>query len=267
MDKIWSIMKALVGMVVEPVKSLPGFAWILVIITAFWTLANGTPERGEFETLIIVGVCWVAYRMGTILDELYDYFYRPERKDPFFWKGEDLQTARDAAAKKLFERSDPPVTDYLSAGTKGYVHPEKSFYSLAASLVKKLDYWEKNAASLNDFSKAARTVFVLSFVSVVLLLFAEVSPETKSWLNPYTERLSVIGTIWFQMILAVVTLVLYVQLRLRHHIELYEYVAKHVIHIPKTDGTSIPHILDEALINRGHEQNANNADIHQKLDG
>lgn len=227
-------------LLLDPLKTLPGFAWVLVVVSIFWTRMTGITESSVGATLTLTGVCWIAFRTGKVMDELYDCLYRPQRLKPFRWKGKELIDARDEAAKAVFG------ANYATAGARGDIYPDKKFYALAKMLAKNSEYWEKKIARLNDWSKMARTFFILSVACILPLLLAKLSPEIKVMTEPYTQHLWVFGTVWAQALIAIVAITAYLEFRLRHNIELYKYVAKHVVHVNTSSG-SVPYIFEDIL--------------------
>jgi hypothetical protein len=230
-------------LLLDPLKTLPGFAWVLALVTLFWTRMTGVTESTEWRTLTLAGVCWVAFRTGAVMDELYDGLYRPQRLKPFRWKGEELIKARNAAATAVLG------ADYDAAGARGQIFPSKKFYALAKTLAKNTEHWEKKIARLNDWSKMARTFFIFSLAGILLLLLASLSLDVRVWIEHYTQSLWFFGTVWAQALIAIVSVVAYLELRLRHNIELYSYVAKHVVHVKTTTG-EVPYIFEDIVEKR-----------------
>jgi hypothetical protein len=175
------------------------------------------------------------------MDEVvYDRLYRPERQKLFHWKGKDLKEARDAAADAVFG------ANYGESGARGQIYPDKKFYDVAKTLAKNTKPWEDKIARLNDWSKLARTFVALSIASIVVLLLAMGWGDLNATIAPYARRLGFFGTVWAQVMVSIVALCLFLELRLRHNIELYNYVAKHVVHV-QTEDRKVPYIFEDIL--------------------
>jgi hypothetical protein len=234
-------MKIFEIFVLDPLKKLPGFAAVLAIVTTLWALITDSAESSILQTIIVAGVCWFAFRMSKVMDEtVYDCLYSPQREKLFFWKGEDLKKARDKAANAVFRG------DYGEAGASGQIYPDKKFYDVAKTLAKNTKQWEDRIARLNDWSKVARTFVALSVAAIVVLLLAMGWADLNATLAPYARRLRFFGTVWAEVIVAIVALCLYLHLRVKHNIELYKYVAEHVVHV-QTKDREVPYIFEDIL--------------------
>lgn len=136
--------------------------------------------------------------------------------------------------------------DYGEAGASGQIYPDKKFYDVAKTLAKNTKQWEDRIARLNDWSKVARTFVALSVAAIVVLLVAMGWADLNATIAPYARRLKFFGTVWAEVIVAIVALCLYLHLRVKHNIELYEYVADHVVHV-RTKDREVPYIFEDIL--------------------
>jgi hypothetical protein len=166
------------------------------------------------------------------------HFYGPKSALKFPLGIETLRSSRNEAAKAIFQPVDARVHDYASATARGHIgdKPLPSLYSLCSSAAKSTEVWQHRIGLKIDVSKAARTVFVFAVLALVITVITPVRELTKA--DPYIQRLGFLAQPWFECTLALVALVAYVALRVQHNVELFEYVAKNVTHLPVKDKTA-----------------------------
>ena len=240
-------MKMISDKVVDAAKELPGFGWIFIVVTVAYVRARGgVAELTAWETLGLVGTCWLADRVGSaLLDRLYDRLYGPRRATPVRWKGSELAAARDRAARALFGPPDPAVRDYATAVAQAHVANvgEPSLYSRAKEVAKHTREWEKAIAPRLDLSKATRAMVIVALAASLVLFVSRFWPTLSHLASPSARRLGVLGTDWAQLALATLSLGASLSLRRRHHEMLYEHVATNVRHLDLGD-VAAPYIFD-----------------------
>jgi hypothetical protein len=126
---------------------------------------------------------------------------------------------------------DPNIKDYASAKAAKRIGdpPLQSLNALCAAVARSTDHWRKKIQPLIDISKAARTVFAFSLVTVFLANVALL--RERLHVGPYIGRLGMFSSPWALGAIAIGSALLYVVLRIRHNLELYHYVAKSVHHL------------------------------------
>lgn len=241
-------MKSFVDKLVDFAKELPGFGLVFIIITvAYAYLKESHEELTAIQTLVAAVICWGIYHGSSLLDYLYNLAYGPNSKLSFLWKFDDLQEARNAAAKALFSPMNPSVENYAAANRHHYVgdKPLKSLYSFCSAVAKPTDVWGSKIAPKISVSKTARTLFVFTLVLILLIKIKLL--RDLFGVPALVERLGVLSNIWLLVAIAFVAFVIYVVLRVLHNIELFEYVAGEVVHVAKRDNKMAVMILDVIL--------------------
>ena len=83
--------------------------------------------------------------------------------------------------------------------------------------------------------------------AVVVGLIAKIAPLRDSiGATPYIARLGIFSDAWALCAIALAALIMYVVLRILHNVELYEYIATYVKHVPVRDVTAA--IIFEVVI-------------------
>lgn len=242
-------MKSFVDKLVDLAKELPGFGLVFLIITVAYTYLKKSPEElTATETFVAALICWLIYHASSLLDYVYNVAYGPNSKLAFFWKSEPLHEARNRAAVKLFGPIDERVVDYRSALELRYVgddEPLKSLYFFCSTAAKPTDAWTSKIAPKINVSKAARTVFVFALIAVLMV---KIKPLREvSGLPMLTERLGLFSNVWLLLAIAFAAFVIYVVLRVLHNIQLFDYVASEVMHVPKENNQRAAVIFEVTL--------------------
>jgi hypothetical protein len=230
-----SDMKGLVEKFLEPLRGLPGFTAVLALFTPLYTAAKGGPDEiSAIETFWVALMIYVVYRIGSWLDPVFD-------KLAAFKGGTSpnrLDAARNRASKALFHPLDQRVIDFPTAKDLNFLGAP-GLYKASHAIARSSWYWEKKIAPSEEYSKAARTLFVLTTICLILLLAARFASPIGVAAAPYVARLPVFATPWFQLILCVLFATLYYLLRKRHMIALYTAVADNTTHLPIPTGSAV----------------------------
>jgi hypothetical protein len=249
-------MKGLVDRFVKFAETLPGFGLAFLIATLAYAYLKGTgTELSPKETFVVAFLCWLLYHAAAYLvDKLWDAFYGPNSTFTV-WRTDDLNKSRNNAAKALFGPIDPRVTDYASAKLWQHVVDgvkEKSLNRQCSKVATPTDAWRKSIEPTINVSKAARTVFAFA---VAGLLVPHVG-FLRDWslLAPYIAKLRPVSVAFLLGLTAIAALLVYVVLRVRHNIELYEHVAAHVTHVRRDDDEAWAVIYDVIVRDRSPKQ-------------
>lgn len=221
-------MKDLVSALVKFAQTLPGFGLAFLTVTLVHQYLKGSAkELSTTETLITAGFCWALYHVASLLDRIYDRTYG-HKSTLHLWRFDKLKDARDRAAVALFSRLDRRVTDYVSADKWQHVTSTNSLYRQCSKVAAQTEAWKKRISPTIHVSKAARTIFAFALVGMIAPHFAVL----RAWpdIDAYVSQLRPVTVTVRLGLTAVAAFLVYVVLRLRHNIELYEYVAEHVKH-------------------------------------
>lgn len=229
-------MNAILGWIVDRLKQLPGFAYVLIAVTLVYGRLRGEEaELLAWQSAALALAAWLLYRLSARLDGLYDWVYRPRKRPKHAWGAKELFRAREQAATSLFQPIDPRVESYRTAVKLGYVAKKKkqrktqppNLYKRSSDVLKRTSAWEEEVAPWNELSKAARTIFVLS----ALLLASYLVPPHWLDVQGTVSGLFAPGlTLPFLILIMAASGILYWHARLRHHLRLYELVSRRVIH-------------------------------------
>lgn len=228
-------MKPVLDKLVDFAKKLPGFGLVFLIVTLAYAYLKERPgELTLTESFSTAFMCWLIYHASALLDLLYDLAYGPESKLHSVWKFCDLQKARNSAAAVLFGPIDERVKDYSGAEEYKYVGDEKplqSLYFYCSTVAKPTNMWVDKIAPKIHVSKAARTLFVFALVAALMV---EVKVLRDAFgLPTFADRLGLLSNVWLLFTIAFLAFVVFVALRVLHNIQLFEYVASEVVHVPK----------------------------------
>ena len=243
-------MKGLVDGFVKFAQTLPGFSYAFILATlAYMYLKGKGTELSPNETFVVAFLCWLLYHAGAyIIDKLYDAIYGPDSTLTFVWRTAALKDARNDVAAVLFGRIDPRVKDYASAKLWRHVSKEKSLYRQCRTVATPTEAWRNSIEPKIHVSKAARTVFVFAVAGLIV-------PHVgflRDWplLASYIAKLRPVTVTMLLGVTAIVALLVYVALRVRYNIELYEHVKSHVRHMRFEDKSGGAFILDVIITQR-----------------
>lgn len=244
--------------IADKLKKLPGFAYLLPVVTALYGMAFGNAGAvgGTIVTLLI---CWGVYRLGGRLDSpLYDSLFGAERtrkRLPVIAKRQrELDGLRDEVAARIF--GEAGVTNFREAREQKKITETGpgTLYGRCVRLLKPTQLWEQQVKGLLDFSKAARgLVVLLPLLAGILALPTELfsfSPRVQTGFVAARQNLGPFGMPWIHLLGAAAAIPVFLITRYHHHRRLYTLVARHVTTVTLPNGEIRAEIVDDPVIVR-----------------
>ena len=233
-------MTGLLDKLIEQLKKLPGYAWLLIAATIIFSkLKGGSAELLAWQSALLAVVTWILYRLSAQLDRLYDWAYGPRETPRRLWLAKKLSCARKRAAVGLFQPIDPLVVNYETAVERRHVAKPKqvaktprSLYAQSVEVLKPTSVWEDDSAPLNEASKAARGLCLLSVLFLGSYLIPRQWLDVWQYVSPLV-RYGLTGPLLMGTFL--ISFLTYWYARACHHILLYETMARRVIHYRVTN--------------------------------
>jgi len=204
------------------IKKSPGLGLVVAGLTAIiaFGLHKSSRDFGVFPLLVILGIAYIFYRVGSFLDYFFGIYYSAD-KDLSSRRGRwarKLDGARQGAARKLLE------------GKKDTRYRTSGLYGTAVKLFGKSDDWDDQVKPWLNLSKAARAFVIPLFLILVYDALTNWLTPPNWLVPPNWLASSLVWSILSQWLVAaimlIISLFLYVRLRIRHMVALYELIEK-----------------------------------------
>lgn len=245
-----------IKMSADKLKKLPGFAYLLPVVTTLYGMAFGSASAvgGTVATLLI---CWGVYRLGGKLDgPLYDSLFGAERSHTRLpvieARQRELDALRDEVSRMIFGRAG--VTNFRDAREHKKVTRTgpTTLYRRCVTLLKPTKLWEQQVKGLLDISKAARgLVVLLPLLAGILALPSELfsfSSRVQTGFVTARQNLGPFSMPWIHLLGAAAAILVYLVTRYHHHRRLYTLVARHVTTVTLSNGDIRAEIVDDPVI-------------------
>lgn len=228
----------------DALKKLPGVSIVLAAMTYLGARFMGVEELEGVPLVVAYGICAVGYWIGSKLDKpIYDRLYGPKSQLQWLPVHSALQSARKSAFDTLFKPRG--VQSYVEAEQCGMITEKKGIYSEAKRAAVAANRWDGFIVYIHDWSKAARSLFCISVIFLLLALIATYAPNVvPSSLASSIDRLGIWGSWVVYAVLVPIFFVLYMLLRAFHQVRLYSYVSDKAKLLQAPDGSFVPVILE-----------------------
>jgi hypothetical protein len=209
------------------------------------------------ETLVILIVCYLLYRLGSTLDGLFDLAFEPRagverRREQHNQKRVEegrtptpsllarLSASRDEACRSLFKPVNDEVVNLDTARAAHFVGEggTHGLYKSAKAVAKHTKKWEESIGPWEEYSKAARTIAVLVALLLLIRFSGSATADVVSKSLMAANVLTPVGQFLVGISTLAVFLALYVALRLHHMVSLYSHVGASVVHLQTEKGSA-----------------------------
>jgi hypothetical protein len=223
-----------VGVLGKKLDKTPGFGYVVALVSTILgiVLNSVAPESSWSVALLALAGSFVAYWFGGFLDDLlFEPIYGlPPELDPSNAFGRFLQRRFVKPIRRLAHKGTL-ATDMINARAKAAkrFHPtnQRGIYKTAKKLLSNTELWDGRIKLWLDLSKATRTLIIPTvFLLGFQLLAVSTDWPATAFLDKYDEIAAWLWNPILTTFIAVVLIVLYVNLRLRHMRLLYKTVAE-----------------------------------------
>lgn len=216
------------GELKKKLEKTPGLGYVVILASGILgiVLKSVTPESSWWLTPLAIFVSALAYWVGGFLDDLlFEPIYglppKKERSNAFcrfIIRPIRLFAQRRPLAAQM-------IKDRARAANRFHPTNQRGIYQTAKKLLSNTERWDGQIKLWLDLSKASRTLIIPAVVLLAWELLAAIMHWPSPGLPDKSGKIAWLAHPAWTGSIAVISIVIYVHLRLRHMQLLYERVA------------------------------------------